>query len=147
MSTLRDELLRLSAEHDRILEPKDVIDAAESADSPLHKYFEWDDSIAGTKYRLLQAQHYIRITVTVLERPDDDPIKVRAFVSLTPDRGPDGFYRQITDVYSADEYRAQMFADVKRELEAIERKYRLLPELAPIFAAMRQVLDSKSAAA
>jgi hypothetical protein len=147
MSALRDELLRLAADHNKVLKPADVVNAARPEDAPLHRYFEWDDAVAGEQYRIHQAHDYIRVTVHVLERPDQEPIKVRAFVSLTPDRGPEGFYRLTADVYSDTDYKAQMFADAKREMEAFEHKYRMLPELEPVFAMMRELLNRNEQAA
>ena len=42
------------------LSPPDVIKEAESPDSLLHEFFEWDDTIAGDKYRMEQARKLIR---------------------------------------------------------------------------------------
>lgn len=39
--------------------PTDVLDIAKSPKSPLHKYFEWDDSKAAHAYRLTQARHLV----------------------------------------------------------------------------------------
>lgn len=36
--------------------PADIVELAEDPGSELHKCFEWDDSIAADKYRLIQAQ-------------------------------------------------------------------------------------------
>jgi len=49
--------------------PDEVVTLAEPEESLLHKYFEWDDSIAAVKYRLEQAQSMIRWVkvVTVVE--------------------------------------------------------------------------------
>lgn len=42
--------------------PKDVLEKARgNEDSELHKCFEWDDAIAGEKYRLQQARDVIRM--------------------------------------------------------------------------------------
>lgn len=37
-----------------------VVKAAEPDDHPLHDKFEWDDSIAGPRYRLMQARRLIK---------------------------------------------------------------------------------------
>lgn len=36
--------------------PENIVEVARHKSSPLHKYFEWDDSIAAHKYRLTQAR-------------------------------------------------------------------------------------------
>jgi hypothetical protein len=43
-----------------------VVQDARKKSSPLHSYFEWDDSIAGQRYRLVQAEELIgEVTVLV----------------------------------------------------------------------------------
>ena len=47
------------------LSPAVVLDAAKNEDSPLHKYFEWDDRKAAHLYRLTQAREIIGLCVLV----------------------------------------------------------------------------------
>lgn len=52
------------------LTPMGVLDAAQDNDSPLHGFFEWDDSVAAKEWRVEQARDLIRrvkIVVTVDE--------------------------------------------------------------------------------
>lgn len=42
------------------LEPKRVVDAARDPSHPLHKYFEWDDSVAAEQHREYQARRLIQ---------------------------------------------------------------------------------------
>src|SRR5262245_29148308 len=46
--------------------PKLVLDAARDEGHPLHDFFEWDDSIAGDKYRLEQAMRMIMASKMVV---------------------------------------------------------------------------------
>lgn len=39
--------------------PETVLNVAKEEDSPIHSLFQWDDSIAGEKYRLIQARKLI----------------------------------------------------------------------------------------
>lgn len=39
--------------------PGTVLNVAKEKDSPIHSLFQWDDSIAGEKYRLIQARKLI----------------------------------------------------------------------------------------
>lgn len=43
-----------------------VLAEAESSDSPLHGYFEWDDAKASHKYRLVQARTMIRVAKIIM---------------------------------------------------------------------------------
>lgn len=64
------------------LTPKGVLESARKKSSPLHKYFEWEDSKAAEKYRLEQAYRLISMTkfLVVLEgakgkKPTFSPVR------------------------------------------------------------------------
>ena len=64
-----------------------VLDAAGDPGSPLHDHFEWDDTEAGHRYRLIQSRNLIR-TVRIVyndepERLVNVPSLRRASVVLT----------------------------------------------------------------
>ncbi len=62
-------LARLEAKHGR-LTPLMVVDDARDPKSPLHAEFEWDDSLAGEKWRQQQARvliHSVRVETTIDE--------------------------------------------------------------------------------
>lgn len=138
-SAIRAELTRLAAEHGGELQPKAVVDAARSEDSPLHKSFDWDDSDAAEKWRLTQARNLIRAVVTY-EKVGNKTIETRVFVSLTPDRKENGDgYRLTSSVMSNDTHRQQLLTDAMGEMQRFKEKYRRLSELAKVFAAMDEV--------
>lgn len=65
---LRTQLQTLYDQHGE-LSPDLVVSAASPKEHPLHAYFEWDNKVAGPKYRLLQAEDLIRsIKVTYKDR-------------------------------------------------------------------------------
>lgn len=77
-----ERVLRDIYERQGSLSPELVVQAATPESHPLHKRFEWDDSIAGPLYRLNQAADIIRSVKVVIERqPDQSPIRVRAYVA------------------------------------------------------------------
>jgi len=122
---------------DGLLLAEDVVASAETADSPLHSYFEWDNAKAGHQHRLQQARQLITAMVTVLpnvKRP------IVAYVSLRDDRQyPQGGYRAIVDVMSNADLRASLLAEALADLSTWERKYKRLTDLAPVFEAAEQV--------
>ena len=65
------EIDALVTEHKRVSSSM-LVEVAQPATHPLHKYFEWDDSVAGKKYRLAQATAMILATrmVAVLNEKD-----------------------------------------------------------------------------
>lgn len=135
-SLIRNELTRLAAEHGGELQPKAVVDAARSDESPLHKSFDWDDTEAAEKWRLQQARQLIR-AVVIYEKVGRQTVPCRVFVSLTPDREEDGAgYRLAHTVMSDETHRRQMLADAMAEMQRFKEKYRRLSELARVFEAM-----------
>lgn len=54
LKEVQKELCRLGS-----FTPKQVVETATAPSSPLHKYFEWDDSRAAHAYRLTQARHLV----------------------------------------------------------------------------------------
>lgn len=75
---VREALERL--ERDGRLTAAGVLDSARDSASPLHRCFEWDDSVAGERYRLDQARRLIRsvrVEITVEESVIATPRYVR----------------------------------------------------------------------
>jgi hypothetical protein len=139
---LATELARIAAAHDGILNPADVVAAATPPDHPLHGMFEWDNRAAATEYRLWQARELIA-SVRVLPAPDAEP--VRAYVSLQQDRHGEGGYRPLAGVLRDDDLRAAMLAEALADLQRIRTRYRMLSELAGVWAAMSRVEQHRAA--
>lgn len=64
-----------------VITPAIVVKAAEPKNSPLHRFFEWNNDAAAERYRLWQARMLIaRVYVVDSSKPEIGP--VRAFVNL-----------------------------------------------------------------
>src|SRR3990172_3599405 len=64
------------------IKPVDVVESAKPVRSPLHNTFDWNDRSAAEKYRVEQAKYILRQLVIVRIQEDDEPIIIRAFVSV-----------------------------------------------------------------
>lgn len=137
-----ETLERLRIRHGGQLAPRHVIAAASRDGSPLHQYFEWDDTEAARKYRLSQAAYLIR-AVVVVAAPDEQPFEpVRAFVCI---RGPEERPQAFTHVCAAmrdEELREKVIARAKKELQDWRKRYADLQAFADVFEA----IDSLTAA-
>jgi len=141
----RAELAALVVEHGGAVTAAQIVDCASDPASALHALFEWDDTEAAQKYREVQAQTYLRAIVRVMPREGgQEPLCVRAFVSLSDDRGT-GLYRPIELVLDDDRQRAQMVADARAELLAIRAKYGHLQELTRVWGAVDVLTQSIAA--
>lgn len=74
--TIKNELVNIHNK-EGFLTPTLVVKEAEPEDNPLHKYFEWNNDIAGHKHRLWQARMLIR--TVVIESIDNEQKKEHVF--------------------------------------------------------------------
>lgn len=133
-------LSKIASKHGGLLRPSDVVEEASNPRHPLHSRFTWEDDEAARQYRLWQARQLIssvKVTYEVQERK----IKVRAFVSLTPERNDEeaGGYRRTIMVVKNKLQRDQMLSDALAELTVFKEKYESLTELAEVCKAIRNL--------
>jgi len=126
-----DELLALQNDEGKINPAEAVEWARTNVDSHLHAKLEWDDSVAGEKYRIWQVRTLISVHIV-------DSEGARKFVSLSIDR-KEGGYRPINEVLARIDLREVMLRDALEELERVQRKYQHLQELSEVWAARDRV--------
>lgn len=136
VSKIQAALQEIANENHGILRPETVIEAARPTTSPLHSSFEWDDTAAAKAHRLWQARQLI-VSVTVAY----EGVKGKApvFVSLKKDRAAGEGYRIMTEVLTEETLRAELLEDARQDMEIFRKKYKVLKELAKVFAAMEAV--------
>ena len=116
-----------------------IVEAARPKDSLMHGLFEWNDKIAGEKWREQQAGTILHALVVVPDNPDE-PVH-RAFMSIEFGNQPGQKARYINafGALSNEETKDIVLGNAIRELEAFKLKYKTLTELAEIFSAIEQV--------
>jgi len=124
------EMARLFEQKGGALEAKDVVEFARDPATAMHSYFEWDDGVAGERYREIQARAFIRVMFAVVERPNQEPLLARFAVSLPQEPG----YRRSSDVMADADLRRRYVDSVARDLKAIGRKHESITEFAAIYA-------------
>ena len=113
-----------------------VVEKARDEHSAMHGLFEWDNEIAGEKWREEQASHIMRhLKITFVNaHPDGEEKKkyqpVRLFYG-DPVKS-EGFRSIITIMENKDQYN-QLLARAKMELKAFRNKYSMLKELEAVF--------------
>jgi hypothetical protein len=127
LSDLRSHLHQIHSEFGR-LTPELLVDVARDEGHPLHGRFEWDDSIAGERWRRHQAHELIQ-SVRVVWAPATEssgPKTVRAFHAV---RSEDGHvYKPVEDVVQDDFTRQLVLADMEREWKQLLRRYEQFEE-------------------
>lgn len=120
------------------LRPESVLEAARPASSPLHKYFDWDDTSAAEAWRLAQARSMIREVHVIIQHEDKPEIRTRAIVSVVKSSG-----RSLEGIETAmgdEEYQQQLLTKALQELNIFRRKYAHLNALAGVLAEADRVL-------
>ena len=117
------------------VKPEQVVERARDTSSELHKCFEWNDTAAAERYRIIQARSVINHLIVVKkdsEASNVDPIQFR--VMMKNDRSESSGYKQtIVMVKDEDEYR-KLLQQAYAELHAFKQKYACLSELSNILA-------------
>lgn len=117
------------------LTPKRVVDAARSEESPIHGMFEWDDAIAGEKYRETQAYKGLR-SIQIVVKGSAEPTRAYFPIAIN-DEEPT--YRSVEVILRDANGREALLASAMAELTSFKRKYAQLDELADVFAAIDEV--------
>lgn len=128
MSSARIEEALLDIYNKRgALTPALVVKEATKASHPLHNDFEWDNTIAGQKYREVQAGHMIRMVTVVVPETGE---KARKFVNVTfstpldvEEIGGAGTYVPAEEVALNPQMRASVERQMKLAITALERRY------------------------
>lgn len=125
-STL-EALQAIYADNGNVITPAAVVKASRPVDAPLHSRFEWDDEIAGDRYREVQAAQLIRFAFVSVTTENRGPVRVRAFLAPhepvpEDDDKPSYSYTAIGDL--TDQGSHAVLVQMERDVAALRRKYR-----------------------
>lgn len=113
------------------VKPEVIVQVARKRTNPLHKAFEWDDTVAGERYRLEQAKMMTRALVKNIELPDGKTESVRVAVK-TSQRGG---YKNIDVAMSDANDRAYVLQQALNQLVAWRRRWASLNQYAELIDA------------
>lgn len=104
------------------IDPSDVVKYAQKhKKSELYKCFEWDDSEASRKYRLIQANNIIcSISLKIKEEPKKTQ---RVYVNIKDIDTDERTFKNIKDVLENDDEYQQLVYRAKRDLIRCKEKY------------------------
>ena len=133
-----EEILKELAQRGE-LTPSRVLHDAESPNSPLHGYFEWDDTEAAKQHRLHQARVLIRsvkVDVIVEERPVSVSYFVRDPEKPLEEQGYIGIDHLRIDPIQAREY-------LTREVQTIEDRLSRMVAYAKVLEVQEQLSTTR----
>lgn len=111
---LKNVLSEIYQENGGKITPELVLERAKSKQSPIHHRFEWDDSVAGSLYRIEQARSIIQSVKVEMPTQQGTTVTVRAYVSLPSDRANNGGYKHVSEVISSRQMREELATDMAK---------------------------------
>ena len=141
--TASDAIRALAEKHGKITAEL-VLKSAEKKTSPLHNHFDWDDSSAAKRYRLVQAGELIRRIKVDYIISETNTVRVRAFhnVSDQAEEDPETYYVSLSEALTVESYHGQLMANCKRDMIAFRAKYAALTECEKVMEAMGELIES-----
>jgi hypothetical protein len=127
-----DEIMTLET-----ITAENVVNLARNENSVIHDDFEWNDTVAGEKYRVLQAKEMLRMFVTENIKEDCEPIRAMFPVITKEDKRE---YKPTEIILkNVDEYQ-QLLKTALDELRAFKKKYKSLAELDNVMEEIEKVI-------
>ena len=106
-----------------------VLDLARPKRSPIHKYFDWNDSVAAEKWRLHQAR--MIMCSIVIEKTDD--VEVRKYHNVYIEQESQTKWVELDKARNAPELWQQVLKKALFEAKQWQRRYDTYKELKPVF--------------
>lgn len=130
-----NELQRLIDKNGGQIKPLFVVESARKRSSPLHKYFDWNDTVAAGRWRVHQARSLISWVQIELIKGKSS----RAFVNIDDVSTGQQVYLSLERALSDSVLRKQLLVDSIREIDYWQDKYAVLRELSLVFSAIKKV--------
>ena len=126
------EILSISDADGRVT-PEDMVNAARNGCEELHKCFEWDDAVAGEKYREFQARQILHnLVIDYKDEVKKNEVETRFFYSTGYSEG----YKPLEIILRNEDEYEKLLEMARKELRAFKAKYMCLSELKPIMDAI-----------
>lgn len=119
------EMNRIAKSNGGKITPRELVEAARDDANPLHDYFEWDDTVAGEKYREMQARALIRSCVLKF-KVENRRVEVPRYVRDPDVDGTEQGYVEVARLRTeADSARDVMVKEFQRAASLITRARKL----------------------
>ena len=113
--------------------PQNVVELARNENSVIHNDFEWNDEIAGEKYRIIQAADMIRSLVIETKEEEKPPVRALQITTVANVYKPTEFFLKNEDEYQS------LLKRALAELQGFKSRYSSIAELEDIFKAIDEL--------
>lgn len=143
-----NEILKIEAQVG--LTPENLVAIASANNNPLHDLFEWDDNVAGIKYRLYQARLLINDVKVIVDSQEYfafENVQIACMEGANESQPQtQRIYKPIMEILSSVKLRQQIIQAALRQHEYWEKQNMKYKELAPVIYSAKQIrkqLESK----
>ncbi len=136
-SVVMGVISKIQERRNGVARPEDYVEESRSTRSPTHKTLEWDDTVAGERYRLEQARMAMRCIVVHYASDDSEPRQVRALSSVVRD-DVTGYARTL-DAMQDEVDKEYILDHALSGLKAWRKRWAELNEVPEARAAMRKI--------
>jgi len=112
--------------------PDQIVKSASPPSSPIHRYFDWDNTIAASKWRLHQARNMIDCLVTII---DEKPVKAFHSVYIKKERA----YVRVDKIKASKDLWQQVVENAYQELLGWKKRYETYKAFAPVVKAIAKI--------
>jgi hypothetical protein len=130
-----EEIGRIEQEEELTAEA--VLENARDKHNVLHGFFDWNDEIAGEKWRLHQARMLINEIKIVIDSKEYSAYE-NVSVSIEGD-GKERVYKPILDIISNEKLRQQIISRAMEKQKYWKQQYGVYEELKPIIVSIESV--------
>lgn len=122
----------------QVITPVEVLEAAQSPGSPLHRYFTWDDSKAAQQWRINEARQVLR-SIVVCRIEGDQVSKSRDWLSVADDDQQVAYVRS-EFVWQTPSLADRVIEQARGQMEDWVRRYQDYEQIREAVSAGRTVL-------
>lgn len=119
--------------------PKEIVDLAEDPESPIHEYFEWDNTRAAALYRLQQARKLIGCVVEIVGSTNIP--KAVSVVVRTEGGEKKRTYMDTKKAMETPSAWQQVLQEALRQIKAWRERYARFKELEGIFNEVDKTIE------
>jgi len=123
------------------LTAESIINSAREENNPLHNLFEWNDSIAGEKYRLVQARILVNEVKVIIENKEYYAFENVSINSPFNINSQDREYIPVVEILDNETLKQQIIKSALNHLAYWEKQNSNYSELSPIIITAKKVRE------
>jgi len=124
-NVIGQELTKIYAENGKLTAPI-VVDSARPEDAALHPVFEWDDEVAGERWREYEARALIKMVQVNRPNEQGKPVETPVFYYIPTSTKEKGEYHTTDVVVSRPDMLMLALTQLQSQMSAVERSIETL---------------------